>query len=96
VYVSQFKLRSLFLVMLFLAMMIAAIFANPIYKYSVSVLRSWNQPADGKVVVTVPRGGIVIMGGHKWYVDNQKSQTSFWTQPWNDSLGNPKNWFGNE
>ena len=93
---TQFKLRSLFLVMMLLVMTITAIFANPIYKYSVSVLRSWNQSADRKVVVSVPKGGIVIMGGRTYHVDERKFQTSFWTQPWDDSLGNPQNWLGNE
>ena len=92
----MFKLRSLFLVMLFLVMMVAAIFGNPIYKYSVSALRSWNQPADGKVVVAVPRGGILTMGGRTYYVDERRSLTSVWAQPWEDSPGNPKNWFENE
>ena len=56
---ARFKLRSLFLVMT-----IAAIFANPIYNYSVSVLHSWNHPDEKtttiSTVVTVPDGGIVF------------------------------------
>jgi len=88
---TQFKLRSLFLVMT-----IAAIFANPIYDYSVSVLRSWNQPDKKTItistVVTVPDGGYVIMGGRKYHVDERKFQTSFWAQPWTDPLVDALSW----
>lgn len=92
-FITQFKLRSLFLVMT-----IAAIFANPIYDYSVSVLRSWNQPDKKtitiKTAVTVPDGGYVFMGGlpPRYVSKKQQAKAAFWAQPWTDSLVDALSW----
>ena len=83
---ARFKLRSLFLVVT-----IAAIFANPIYDYSVSVLRSWSQPDERTVTVTVPDGGYVVMGGRR-YAAMGKAEAAFWAQPWTDSLVDALSW----
>ena len=90
---TQFKLRSLFLVMT-----IAAIFANPIYDYSVSVLRSWNQPDKKTIttttVVTVPDGGYVILGGQppRYVGKKQQAEAAFWAQPWTGPLVDALSW----
>jgi len=59
----RFSIRSLLILMI-----VAAIFASPVYRFSADLYERWNVPK--KVTVQVPDGGIIIMGGHRWRLEH--------------------------